>query len=185
MDILIKHETSFRSIGNLKNAGSSIVEILIPFENDMKDWAGHCQRLKRSCKLLDSCFKTQERLRTRPYCCQFVVYLRSIDGVTIFIYSVGMIQYFVILLTTVMAGQKLQNSWKALMKSLSILRILFLKNPEIKETKSLRDLVRLVNLEPLRLQLISSLPLDMTLVPVSISLIVSYIIVLLQLNKII
>ncbi|RVE46682.1 hypothetical protein evm_008694 [Chilo suppressalis] len=110
---------------------------------------------------------------------------RSIDGVTILIYSLGMTQYFVILLITVMAGQKLQNAWKALMKSLSILRILFIKNPEIKQTKSLRDLVRLVNLEPLRVQLISSLPLDMTLVPVSISLIVSYIIVLLQLNKII
>ncbi|RVE46683.1 hypothetical protein evm_008695 [Chilo suppressalis] len=85
------------------------------------------------------------------------------------------------IITLIHACQKLHNAWDSLNNSLTRLWIVVLKRHEDYEMHQLvRDLVRLVSQEPVRVYLMSSVPISMPLVPVTLSITITHIIVLLQ-----
>jgi hypothetical protein len=63
--------------------------------------------------------------------------------------------------------------------------IMVVSAPEIKMTQEVRDLLRIVTVKPLEIKLLATLPLEMSLVPMILSLTVTNVIVVLQLNKIV
>jgi hypothetical protein len=61
----------------------------------------------------------------------------------------------------------------------------YVSDPEAAEVKPMRDLIRVVALEPMEARLLATLPLRMPLVPAMLSLTVTYVIVILQFNKVV
>ncbi|CAG9783978.1 unnamed protein product [Diatraea saccharalis] len=110
--------------------------------------------------------------------------LEAVGAATTVIYTMDATLYCLMLMTSVRAGQNLQNSWTTLKTSLAKLQTVLITYPDITENKAIHDLVRMVHLEPLQAQLMT-MPLKMSLIPAAVSMVVTYIIVLLQLKKVI
>jgi hypothetical protein len=60
-----------------------------------------------------------------------------------------------------------------------------ISDPEAAGVKPMRDLIRVAALEPMEARLLATLPLRMRLVPAMLSLTVTYVIVILQINKVV
>jgi hypothetical protein len=60
-----------------------------------------------------------------------------------------------------------------------------ISDPEAAGVKPICDLIRVAALEPMEARLLATLPLRMRLVPAMLSLTVTYVIVILQINKVV
>ncbi|KAF9412707.1 hypothetical protein HW555_008851 [Spodoptera exigua] len=100
----------------------------------------------------------------------------SMVGAYVFLYAIFS-AYFVIF-----AGQHLLNENAVIKKSVATLYSTWSTRPQAPETKRLRNLNKLVNVNPIQIEYTNKIVLGMYLVPIIMSLSASYVIVGLQFN---
>ncbi|CAG9783976.1 unnamed protein product [Diatraea saccharalis] len=135
---------------------------------DVQYWAVHCRTLISCNKKLNDCLSSQ------VFDDQRIV----LENTPVFMTNLTSTSLNIIILTYIC--QKLHNAWDGLTNSLIRVQIGLLKNPDTPEIRVVRDLVRLMSQEPVRAYLLNTLPLSMPLVPATLSVIITHIIVLLQ-----
>ncbi|KAL4721458.1 hypothetical protein ACJJTC_018291 [Scirpophaga incertulas] len=95
-----------------------------------------------------------------------------------------LVAYFTIIVIVVSFGQRVNNAWNELKKSLSRLHFTIVLHTT-RKNQEVHDLLRLVTLEPVQARLLSTMPLHMALVPAILSITVSYMIVMLQFKNVV
>ncbi|CAH1645886.1 unnamed protein product [Spodoptera littoralis] len=163
--------------------------------HDLDEWAIKYRDLVGCCKKLSACFSSQMlfclfissvQLVTSVYgiFCIIVIGVTkhivfSMVGVYVLIYAIFS-AYFVIF-----AGQHLLNENAIIKKSVATLYSTWSTRPQAPETKRLRNLNKLVNVNPIQIEYTNKIVLGMYLVPIIMSLSASYVIVGLQFNHVI
>ncbi|CAH0701605.1 unnamed protein product [Spodoptera exigua] len=158
-DVVEKRASEERKDG--KDGNKQILTI-----HDLDEWAMKYRDLVTCSNKLSACFSSQVT--------DHIVF--SMVGAYVFLYAIFS-AYFVIF-----AGQHLLNENAVIKKSVATLYSTWSTRPQAPETKRLRNLNKLVNVNPIQIEYTNKIVLGMYLVPIIMSLSASYVIVGLQFN---
>nr|XP_053626054.1 uncharacterized protein LOC128683957 [Plodia interpunctella] len=159
----------------------------------VKEWVIVYRHLLDSCKQLHTCFAIQVKyyfiylnllvserfITSHSYRCENTEYeyVASQMAVT-FCYQV------VSIVPIMVAGQRLNNQFAILKKSLAKMNNLLIVVPDTPEYKEVKDFLHFLRLNSVELKLLSY-PIGMAMLPTSFGVVVSYVVIALQFNHVV